>query len=145
MAAAARVTQGGAVFVIYPEYARFHPPPPEPRRIEPGFGYMALRTSAPIVPMILGGTTEVHRGRRFVVDVLPARTGRELASLPPDTVLEPGSAEERDAAHRIADAYNALTHPRVVAQFAEDEAHHAGERRVWAGMTHWFEPPEADR
>lgn len=147
VAAAEQVIRAGAVFVIYPEgHEReppLHPPVPEPRRIEPGFGYMALRTGAAIVPIILGGTAEVHRGRRFVVDVLPPRGGPELAGLPTGDVPEPGSADEREAAHRIAAAYNALTQPLVEAQFADDVAHHASSRRRWAGMTHWFEPRDA--
>ena len=137
--AAQAVIRGGAVFAIYPESARYHPPPTESRTIEPGIGYIALRTGAPIVPIILGGTDELHRGRRIVVDVQPAMTAAQLAGLAEGAVVEAGSRAERDAAHRIADALNALTYPQVVAAAAEARAYHASIRRTWPWLTHWLD------
>lgn len=142
IAAAHDVLSAGSVFVIYPESARYHPPPDQPRTIEPGFGYLALRTDALIVPLILGGTPELYRGRRLVVDVQPARSASELAGLPAGTRPLPGSREEREAAHRIANAFNELTFPLVVAQFREDEARQAHDRRTWPWLTHWLDTEE---
>ena len=137
--AAQAVIRAGAVFAIYPESARYHPPPDEPRTIEPGIGYIALRTGASIVPIILGGTDELHRGRRIVVDVRPAVTAAQLAGLEDDEVPEAGSRAERDAAHRVADALNELTYPLVIAAAAEARAYHASMRRTWPWLTHWLD------
>ena len=95
--AARQVLEAGAVFVIFPE-AGPPSPPDRTRPIEPGFGYLAMRTGVPLVPMVIGGTGELYRGRRLILSVLPATTPQELAGRPAGAALpEPGSHEERDA------------------------------------------------
>jgi 1-acyl-sn-glycerol-3-phosphate acyltransferase len=137
--AARRVLDAGAVFVIFPEAG----PPSEPdrtRTIEPGFGYLAMRTGVRLVPMAIGGTGELYRGRRLILSVLPATTPQELAGLPAGAPLpEAGSHEERAAARRIADAFAERLAPPVAALHAEIERASAGDRKRWRWLTHWLD------
>ncbi len=115
IAAARSVVDAGAVFVLMPEVG----PPVPVERARPfgtGLGYFALRTGAPIVPLVLGGTDELFWGRRIVLRVLPAVTARELLELAPaDPLPAPWTAEERAAAHRVV----AALHERAAADVAE--------------------------
>ena len=109
IAAARSVVDAGAVFALMPEVG----PPVPVERARPfgtGLGYFALRTGAPIVPLVLGGTDEIYWGRRIVLRVLPPVTARDLLGLAPaDPLPEPWTAEERAAAHRIVDALHERT------------------------------------
>jgi 1-acyl-sn-glycerol-3-phosphate acyltransferase len=119
--AARSVIDAGAVFALFPEVG---PPVPvdRARPFSAGIGYFALRTGAPIVPLVLGGTHELFLGRRIILRVLPPLGARELAGLPDDAPLPPpGSAAERSAAHRIA----SQLHARSAAAVAD--AHRAAE------------------
>jgi 1-acyl-sn-glycerol-3-phosphate acyltransferase len=137
--AARKVLDADAVFCIFPEAG----PPSEPdrtRRIEPGFGYLAMRTGVPLVPMVIGGTGELYRGRRLVLRVLPATTAQELAGLPVGAALpDPGSHEERDSARRIADAFTERMAPPVADLHAEIERASAYDRKRWPWLTHWLD------
>lgn len=136
-AAAVESLAAGTVFVVFPEVG---PPAPlgEARRIAPGLGYFALRSGAPIVPLVLGGSEELYLGRRIRLRALPAISPREAAGLAPDTPLPPaGSAAERRAAHAIA----AALHERTAGDVAE--LHRLsrpprGERRPWRRLTTLF-------
>lgn len=137
--AARRVLDAGAVFVIFPEAG---PPsaPDRTRTIEPGFGYLAMRTGVPLVPMVIGGTGELYRGRRLILTVLPATTPHELAGRPvAEAPPEPGSHEERDDARRIADAFAERLAPPVADLHAEIERASAGDRKRWLWLTHWLD------
>ncbi len=137
--AARKVLDAGAVFVIFPEAG----PPSEPDRtrpIEPGFGYLAMRTGAPLVPMVIGGTGELYRGRRLVLRVLAPTTAQELAGRSAGADLpEPGSHDERADAHRIADAFSERLGPHVAELHAEIEGASAGDRKRWLWLTHWLD------
>lgn len=137
--AARRVLEADAVFVIFPEAG----PPSEPHRtrpIEPGFGYLAMRTGAPLVPMVIGGTGELYRGRRLVLSVLPATTPQELAGRAAGTPMpEPGSPDERAEARRIADAFAERLTPPVADLHAEIERAAVGDRKRWRWLTHWLD------
>ena len=80
LAAAAAALDAGAVLCLFPETGPATPPGTA-RPLGLGVAYFALRTGAPIVPIVLGGTHELYRGRRFRMAVLPAVTGRDLAGL----------------------------------------------------------------
>jgi 1-acyl-sn-glycerol-3-phosphate acyltransferase len=110
--AAARVVHAGAVFCLFPE-SGFPSEPGEARPVAAGLGYIALRTGAPIVPVILGGNEVLFIGRRLVLRVLPAEpwqvwAGADGAPVPAEPPAR-GSAEERILAHRIADGFRAAT------------------------------------
>ncbi|HEX6869194.1 MAG TPA: hypothetical protein VF119_10340, partial [Candidatus Limnocylindrales bacterium] len=100
-----------------------------------GLAYFALRTSAPIVPLILGGTDELYRGRRFRLDIMEPVTWQELAGVPPDSPPpEPWSSAERRMAHRITATLHERTAPAV------ERAHRAtlpgpGTRKRWGWLT----------
>lgn len=121
LAAAAEVLGSGAVFCLFPEYGP-PAPPGTAREIAAGLGYVALRSDAAIVPIVIGGNHELFLGRRIVVRVLPPTDARSLAGLALGGVLpEPGSRQEREAAHRIAAGFRSHTATAV------DAAHTAAE------------------
>jgi 1-acyl-sn-glycerol-3-phosphate acyltransferase len=137
--AARRVLDAGAVFVIFPEAG----PASEPdrtRTIEPGFGYLAMRTGVPLVPMVIGGTGELYRGRRLILSVLPPTTPQELSGRPAGSALpEAGSHDERADARRIADAFTERMAGPVAELHAEIERASVGDRKRWSWLTHWLE------
>lgn len=115
IAAAHAVVDAGAVFTLMPEVG---PPVPvgQARPFGTGLGYFALRTGAPVVPLVLGGTDELFWGRRIVLRVLPPVTARELLGIASgDPLPEPWSPEERAAAHAIV----AKLHERSASDVAE--------------------------
>ena len=127
----------GSVVCLFPE-AGPATPPGTARPLGLGIAYFALRTGRPIVPMVLGGTHELYRGRRFRLVVLPSVTARDLAGIAPDAAVpEAWSPDERAAAHRIVERLHALTAGPVAA------AHTAtitppGTRRRWRWLqTAW--------
>ena len=110
--AAQAVLDAGAIFGIFPEGSRRGDPfTPEPFRR--GIGLIGLRTGAPIVPVVLAGTSELYRGRRIVVRILPQTTALQLAGL--DAVPAPGSPGELAAAREATAALQALMAPEIAA------------------------------
>ncbi len=107
LAAAADALDAGSVFMLMPETGPASPPG-EIRRLGGGLAYVALRSGAPIVPLILGGNDEIYVGRRVILRVLPALDPRELAGIAPgDDLPPPGSSGERRATRRLTDAFAA--------------------------------------
>ena len=112
--AAKAVLDAGAIFMLMPETG----PASEPgalRRIGGGMAYVALRSGAQIVPMVLGGNDEIYFGRRIILRVLPALDPLDLAGLsggePPPAS---GSSAERRAARRMTQAFTARVTDEVV-------------------------------
>jgi 1-acyl-sn-glycerol-3-phosphate acyltransferase len=72
VAAARQVIDAGGVFTLYPEVG---PPSAlgEIRRLSPGVAYFALRTGAPIVPLVIGGNDELYPGQAAAPACAPAR------------------------------------------------------------------------
>jgi len=92
------------------------------------------------VPMIIGGTGELYRGRKLVLRVLPATTAQELAGLPASAPMpEPNSAEERAAAHRIAGTLAERLVSPVATLHAEVERAAEGDRKRWRWLTNWLD------
>jgi 1-acyl-sn-glycerol-3-phosphate acyltransferase len=114
--AAARVIDAGAVFCLFPE-SGFPSEPGTARPVAAGLGYVALRTGAPIVPVVLGGNEVLFLGRRLVLRVLPAQPWQVWAAVDgapvPGAPPAAGSAEERMLAHRIADGFREATSAAV--------------------------------
>ncbi len=121
LAAAQAALRAGAVLCLFPETGPATPPGTA-RPFGLGVAYFALRSGAPIVPVVLGGTHELYRGRRFRMDILPAVTARELASIPDGAPLPtPWTAEERRAARTIVDELHArLAEPVAAAHVASE-------------------------
>ena len=116
--AAARALAAGGVFMLMPETGAASKPG-ELRRLGGGMAYVALRNRAPIVPLVLGGNDELYFGRRVILRVLPALDPWALAGLADgDAAPEPGSSEERRAAH----ALTAAVAERVAADVADVHA-----------------------
>lgn len=134
LAAARAALDAGAVLCLFPESG----PATAPGTARPlglGVAYFALRTDAPIVPIVLGGTHELYRRRRFRVEILPSLSARELAGHSLGAPLpEPWSAAEREAAHRIVAALHARTAAPVLAAHLVTEPH-AGTRKRWRWLT----------
>jgi 1-acyl-sn-glycerol-3-phosphate acyltransferase len=132
--AAQAILDAGAVFAIYPEGARAG----EGDRIAQfrrGVGLIGLRTAAPIVPVALGGTKELYRGRRVGLRVLPPTTALKLAGLA--ALPEPGSQPELEAARHATEALALMLAPHVteLARRADDPATHP---RRWRWMGDLF-------
>jgi 1-acyl-sn-glycerol-3-phosphate acyltransferase len=90
--AARAVLASGARLAIFPERG----PAVTVERARPlaaGLGYLALRTQAPVVPLVLGGTHELYLGRRAAARFLPP--------VAPPAQPPEGSESERHAAHRF--------------------------------------------
>ena len=133
VAAVREVVGAGGVFALFPERGPAAPPG-QARPIAPGIGYFGLRSGAPIVPLVFGGTHELYRGRRIQLRVLPAVRAADLAA---EASLSGAVQDERDAAHAVAAALHALTAEAVA------EAHRAtepppGTVRRWRWLTHAF-------
>jgi 1-acyl-sn-glycerol-3-phosphate acyltransferase len=130
LAGAVAALDAGAIVCLFPETG----PPTPPGTARPlglGIAYFAIRADRPIGPMVLGGTHELYRGRRFRLDIQPTVTVRDLAGLPPDAPLPaPWSSAERRLAHAVASGL----HDRLAASVAA--AHVASEpppgtRKPW--------------
>jgi 1-acyl-sn-glycerol-3-phosphate acyltransferase len=137
LAAAGEVIRAGAVFMLFPEYG-----PPAPveaaRQVAAGLGYMALRTGAPIVPVIIGGNHELYLGRRIALRVLAPLDPFLLAGLPAGgPAPAPGSREERAAAHRLAEAFRQAVTPAIDAAWRSVEPP-PGRRKRGLRLTHLF-------
>ena len=134
LAAAADALQVGAVLCLFPETGPATPAGTA-RPFGSGLAYFALRTDAPIVPLVLGGTDDLYRGRRFRLDILEPVTWQELADLPAGSPPpEPWSSGERRVAHRITRALHVRSEPAV------EVAHRAalprpGTRKRWTWLT----------
>lgn len=121
----------GAILTLMPETG---PPVPvdRARRFGRGVAYFALRTGAPVVPVVLGGTHLLFRGRRILVRILPPMTPDHPTS--PDT--DPAwSPTERRAARAFTATLEALMAPHVTALHLAAEPPD-GARRPWRWLTH---------
>ena len=134
LVAASAALDAGAILCLFPETGAATPPGTA-RPLGLGVAYFGLRTGAPIVPIVLGGTHDLYRGRRFRMEMLPALSARGLAGLDDaEAPPEPWSAEERAAAHRIVEALHALTAgPVERAHLATEPA--PGSRKRWRWLT----------
>jgi 1-acyl-sn-glycerol-3-phosphate acyltransferase len=133
LVAVREVVSSGAVFALFPERGPAVPPG-QARPIAPGIGYFGLRSGAPIVPIVFGGTHELYRGRRIRMRILPAVRAADLAA---EASLSGAVTDEREAAHAVAVALHALTAEAVA------EAHRAteappGMAKRWRWLTHAF-------
>jgi len=138
--AARSVVATGAVFALFPEVGPAVPVD-RARPFGGGIGYFAVRTGAPVVPLVLGGTHELFLGRRILLRVLPPVTARQLLAhgggdvdpWPPAV----GSAAERDAARAVTDALERLVEVDVATCHRAVEPP-PGARRPLRMLTHLF-------
>ncbi len=104
---AARALRTGAAVVIFPEVG----PPSDPdhvRRISPGFAYVARRSGAPVVPIVIGGSHRIVRGSHFSLQVLaPLHPG------PSDP--QPFRSSARAAAQALARDYESAVNAALPA------------------------------
>ncbi len=146
VAAARTVLDAGAVFALFPEVG----PAVPVERARPfggGIGYFAVRTGAPIVPLVLGGTDELFLGRTIVLRVLPpvraadmleSESAREAGGSRPAWVPPAaGSPAERAAAHRVVAALERLVAADVAECHRVAEPAPGTARRL-RGLTHLF-------
>jgi 1-acyl-sn-glycerol-3-phosphate acyltransferase len=134
LAAARQALAAGAVLCLFSETGPATPPGTA-RPLGLGVAYFALRTGAPIVPLVLGGTHELYRGRRFRLHILPAMSAPDLAGVAAEALLpEPWTPAEREIAHRIAAALHARTAGPILAAHLATELP-AGSRKRWRWLT----------
>ena len=140
LAAAGDVLRSGAVFCLFPESGAAVPVGTA-RPVSAGIGYVALRSGAAIVPVVIGGNDLLFIGRRIAVRVHEPLTWRQLAAADggavPDAAPAPGSGEEQRLAHRVAEGLRAVTADAVL-QAHEDVAPQAGARLRGTGLTRLF-------
>jgi hypothetical protein len=115
VAAAHAVIRNGGIFVQMPE-GTVSGPAGRIGPFRPGAALIALRTGAPLVPLVIAGTEELYIGRRMASKVLPVTSARTLlgdawnGGLP-----EPGSRAELELAKRLTTRLEALLGPEVEA------------------------------
>jgi len=115
VAAARAVVGNGGVFVQMPE-GTVSGPPGRIGPFRPGAALIAIRTAAPIVPLVMAGTEELYIGRRMATKVVPPTSARELLGDAWDgTLPEEGSREELDLAKVLTEHFEALLGPEVEA------------------------------
>ena len=132
--AAKSILDAGAVFGIYPEGTRTG----DEIELTPfrrGIGLIGLRTGATIVPIALGGTKTLYRGRRIGLRILVPTTALALAGL--DEAPEPGTSAELDAARAASDALSSLLAPHV-AELVRGAQDPPGHPRRWRWMGDLF-------
>lgn len=129
------VLDAGSVFVLMPEGTIGGPPDrPTPFRI--GLAVIALRTGAPIVPLVLAGSAELYRGKRMATRILPPTSARALLGDDLDGVApEPGSRAEMALARLVTDRLEALWVP-ALAELHATTVDPPGRRRRWRWLTH---------
>lgn len=134
LAGARAALDAGAILCLFPEAGQATPPGTA-RPFGSGLAYFALRTDALIVPLVLGGTQELYRGRRFRLEVLGPLTWQELAGAPAgEPPPEPWSSAERRIAHCMTRALHERTASAVMAaDLATRPA--PGRRRRWRWLT----------
>lgn len=124
----------GTVLVIFPEVGPTAPLGTA-RPLGLGIAYLALRTGAPIVPLVIGGGHELFRGRRLVLGVLRPLAWQELADLPAGAAPPaPWSSDERRIAHQVVAALHARTGGAVAAAHRAAEPPDGTPRR-WTWLT----------
>jgi 1-acyl-sn-glycerol-3-phosphate acyltransferase len=128
-----QVIRAGAVLSVFPEVG---PParPPDLRRVSPAVAYFSLRTGAPIVPVIFGGTHDLFLRRPIDVRILPA-----LA--PPVPPPPPSTAAERAAADALLAQLLDTVRP-VVAALHRDSQPPPSVRRRWRWLQGGFPRPD---
>jgi 1-acyl-sn-glycerol-3-phosphate acyltransferase len=140
LAAAGEVLRAGAVFCLFPE-SGLPSAPGVARTVSPGVGYIALRSGAPLVPVVIGGNLPLYLGRRMVLRIGEPLGWRELASADgspvPDAAPAPGSGAERRLADRVARGFHAAT-ADAVRRAHEDTVPPPGARLRWTGLTYLF-------
>jgi 1-acyl-sn-glycerol-3-phosphate acyltransferase len=132
--AAGAAIGAGAVLCLFPETGPATPPGTA-RPLGTGVAYFALRTGARVVPIVLGGTHELYRGRRFRLQVMPPMTARELAGMGDDAPLpEQWTAAERQLAHRIVLRLHDLTAEPIATAHTSTEPPPGSSKR-WRWLT----------
>ena len=90
------------------------------------------------MPIVLGGTDELFRGRRFRLEILEPVTWQDLAGVPPGSAPpEPWSSAERRVAHRVAAALHERDAPRrrSSARTWRPSCRRPGTRKRWRWLT----------
>jgi 1-acyl-sn-glycerol-3-phosphate acyltransferase len=141
LAAAGKVLNAGAVFCLFPE-SGMPVPVGTARPISPGVGYVALRSGAPVVPIVIGGNDLLFLGRRIAVRIGEPVTWVELAATGgaeplPERAPAPGSGEERRLARRVSEGLHARTAVDVL-RAHQDVAPPPGARVHGTWLTHLF-------
>jgi 1-acyl-sn-glycerol-3-phosphate acyltransferase len=107
------VLDNGAIFVQMPE-GTVNGPKGRLSPFRPGAALIALRTGAPILPLVMVGTEELYLGKRLISRVLPPVTIPELVGGAwPGEAPEPNSRAELELAKAATFALEGLMGPPV--------------------------------
>jgi len=134
VASARAVLGSGGVFVLFPE-GGIAGPVGELSPFRHGAALIALRTQAPIVPLVVVGSEELYLGRRLATRLLAPTSVHELLELEPGWIApDPGSRTELDLARRLTARLEDVLGPEVRA-LAPSVATPPGGRRWLRGLT----------
>jgi 1-acyl-sn-glycerol-3-phosphate acyltransferase len=134
VSAAESIIAAGAVFGLFPEVGPAVPVE-RARPLSPGIAYFALRTGAPIVPLVLGGAHELYLGRTIILSALEPVSARDLAGLAADAPLpDHGTPAERDVAAAITARLEDLIAGPIADAHARSEPP-TGTRKRWRWLT----------
>jgi 1-acyl-sn-glycerol-3-phosphate acyltransferase len=126
----APLLEAGGALVVFPEVG----PPSSPgrtRRFSPGFGYLARRAGAPVVPVVIGGTHHIVRGSHFSVVALDT-----LEVGPAES--DPFTIESRERARSLAARCREAIEGALPTQDALADARAPAQDR-WSWLAHLFD------
>ncbi len=146
VAAARAVIRNGGIFVQMPE-GTVSGPAGRIGPFRPGAALIAIRTGAPLVPLVIAGTEELYLGRRMASKVLPATSAHTLLGDAWDgTPPVPGSRAELELAKQVTARLEALLGPEVEALHPRTVDPPAHPRRLRRQLTWLFlRPGRLDR
>lgn len=133
VASARAVLERGGVFSTFVE-GTIGGPPDRTTPFRQGAFVIALRTGAPIVPLVVVGTEVLYRGKRFATRILPPVTMAELLGDAWTGAPEPDTRDELRLARRAAEALEARMAP-VVAELHPTTVDPPSRRRRWPWLT----------
>jgi 1-acyl-sn-glycerol-3-phosphate acyltransferase len=133
VASATAVLERGGIFATFVE-GTIGGPPDRPTPFRPGALVIALRTGAPVVPLAVAGTEELHRGKRMATRILPATSVEALLGADWNGRPEPGSHAELSAARLAAGRLEALL-ASAVADLWPATVAPSGAGRRWPWLT----------
>ena len=134
LGSARAVLSAGGVFVLFPE-GGIAGPVGELSAFRQGAALIALRTGAPIVPLVIVGSEELYLGRRMATRLLAPTSARELLAEGPEWAPpEAGSRAELDVARRLTERFEDVLGSQVRA-LAPTVVDRPGRRRWGRGLT----------
>lgn len=127
------VVDRGGVLALFAE-GRIGGPPDAPASMRSGAALLCLRTGVPIVPIAICGAEELYRGKRMIVDILPATTPEELLGTDWQATAAAGSRDELRTARHLTQLLSERIGEAVASSYPST-LEPASRPRRWAWLT----------